>query len=448
MKAKKLLVNTALIAGILLSTIVYADVSVFSNDRASFSFYGVLDAAFGTVKHSLGIDSQYSGSVNPVKALKKSISPSSATGFFSGGISGSRIGTKGKINITKEFNTFFLAEQGFNLTTLKISNAAAGMATNGGDNYQTAGYDSNSSLNGQLFNRQALIGLEYSKIGSLAFGRNYAPIHDIILKYDPVQNAQLFSLLGRSGAYRGGGVSENVRVDKSFKYTNSIGPVNFGALYKVNESAGHSRAKVGYALNLGYEQGKFGIQAAYETFKDALKGSSSKTMINAVDVSIYDTKAFTLATKYKITNAATVKAGYETYSLSSPSDYITSISYYSQQVGIIASNMSVASQITDILFIGGDYNFTEKFNLAAGWYNVSLRRSGDYITASATNSAPAKGQASGIQNYYSLLADYHFTSAFDTYAGVMCGSLGGDQYPASVYYTSNYIAAVGARFKF
>jgi predicted porin len=160
---------------------------------------------------------------------------------------------------------------------------------------------------------------------------------------------------------------------------------------------------------------------------------------NTVAVTAYNTKAYMLAAKYKINDAATVKIGYESYTLGAASDNIAlgPVNYYSQNIAVGgATSWAKDDKVAHVLWLGGDYNFTEKFNLAAGYYDVSLQQSADL------------GQNSGDQRYYSLLADYHFTKTFDAYGGVMYSSFSGNQYPSATYYTSNNITAVGVRFKF
>jgi len=454
MKIKKTMV--AILAMSSVAGLAHADVALINNDQAHVEFYGILDAAVGEVQHSLSVDPQFPASVNPVNAVPQAGTkftnvPSSVTGLFNGGISDSRFGFKGSADLGNDFKGFFTLESGINVTTGRLNNAAGYLASNGGPAGSATTAGANSSLDGQLFSRQAFVGLSYANLGSVALGRNYAPIYDIVKDYDPVQNAQLFSPFGFSGTYGGGGgVSEDTRVDNSLKYSNKIGPFNFGALYKFGGIAGATSAQSAFALNAGYEVGNLGVQAAYETFNDALKGSLG-AVANTVAVTNYDTKAFMIAAKYKFNDAATAKIGYETYTLNTPSEALNtllpgSVNYYGQAVNAV-TNFSGSPQTTDIYFIGGDYNFTEKFNLAAGLYDIHLEQSADYaLTASSIT-----GQGSGDQRYLSLLADYHFTKTLDTYAGAMFSHFSGNNFASTAkatYYTSNNIVAVGVRYKF
>jgi general bacterial porin, GBP family len=471
MKIKKSLL--AILALSSMTSLAHAEVSVFGNDKTNVDFYGILDAAYGSVSHSLGIDPTFPASVNPVSPVinvNKSGGvnvPGSATGFFNGGISPSRLGVKGTMDFGNDVKGFFTIEAGLNITTGRLSDASAYLARNSGANganavpfATTAG--ANSSVDGQLSSRQAFVGASVGQLGSLAIGRNYAPIFDIVVKYDPVQASQLFSPLGLSGSYgAGGGLTEDARVSQSLKYTNKIGSFNFGALTKYHGNAGDPSAKSALGLNAGYEDGPFGVQAAYESFTDAVTGAVSTTT-NGIAVTAYNTKAVMLAAKYKINDNATVKAGYESYTLSKPSEktaanYVTS--YYGQLV-TGTTPFAGADRTTHILFVGGDYNFTDKLNVAAGVYDVSPQQSDDY-TAAAGSTYAAAGQASGDQRYYSLLADYHYTKNLDTYLGYMHAAFSGNAFPANStnvtlgtagtapgYYQSNNIYAVGARFKF
>ncbi len=415
----------------------------------SVELYGVLDVAVGHVDKSLSADSNFPATVNPVSATKTSVN-NSVNGMFNGGIQDSRWGIRGSEDLGGGMKAFFTLESGINVNDGSLNNAAASLANNTTTKASTV--SANSSLDGQLFNRQAFVGLSMDGVGSVAFGRNYAPMYDIAVGYDPVQDAQLFSPLGFSGTIGGGGgVSEDTRVDNSIKYKNKIGDVNFGLLYKVGGQAGSNSAQSGFALNGGYESGPLGIQVAYEEFKDALKTANS-TVQGEIGVTDYNTTSWMAAAKYAFGDF-TVRGGFETYTLKAPSDTLVAMgvtSLYGYTIDPTkAVSFSNADQKTNIWWIGGDWNITPSLNLAVGFYDQNPKQSDDYVATSATNSAPAKGsQADGNIYSYSALLDYHFSKRSDVYAGLMYSQYKGDQYPSSVYNDTNYIFAVGMRHKF
>lgn len=454
---KKTLIAMA-VTSALAAPAAYADF-IITNGPASLQVYGVLDAAAGQEQHSLDTSSTFPGTVNPVNAQKRSANLGSTTGLFNGGISDSRIGVKGEYDLGSGTKAFFTLEQGINITTGETNDAATSLAVNA---LKSTTASANSSLNGQFANRQAFVGVSNDTYGSLAVGRNYAPIYDIAVKYDPVQNAQLFSPIGYSGTYGGGGgVSEDTRVDNSLKYAKKFGNFNVGGLYKLGGTSGSKSANSAYALNLGYDNGKFGVQTAYQVFKDAVAGyatgsatgiaagsalaapagytavaGANTAQANAVGVKVLNTAAFMVAAKYAVTSKATVKIGYENYTFSAPTNpgVATNVpSYYGQTVSI-ASYFTGTQQKTNIVFVGGDYNLTEKLNLAVGYYDISSPQSTD------------KAQKSSDTRFASTLLDYRFNKNLDVYAGYMRGMYHDAANFAN--YTNNDIKAVGVRLKF
>jgi predicted porin len=412
----------------------------------SIELYGVLDVAVGYQEYSLSGNSQFPATVNPLSATKVSVN-NAVTGMFNGGIQDSRWGFRGTEDLGGGLKAFFTLESGINVPTGQVNNGAGALA---GNSPTASTVSANTSLDGQLFNRQAFVGLSSDVLGSVAFGRNYAPEYDIAVAYDPVQNAQLFSPLGFSGTIGGGGgVSEDTRVDNSIKYKNKVGDFNFGLLYKFGGVAGNNTAEGGFAINGGYEAGPFGVQVAYEAFKDALKTSTS-SVAGDIAVTNYDTTSLMIAGKYSF-GEATIRGGFETYTLKAPSDTLATLgvsSLYGYPVDPAKStNFSAADQKTDIWFIGGDYNFTPALNLAVGFYDQNPKQSDDYVPAAGTT-LPKTGQANGNIYSYSLLLDYHFSKRTDVYYGLMYSQYKGDNYPSATYNDSNYVTAVGLRHKF
>jgi len=431
-----------------------------SSNGSSVELYGILDAAVGTVNHSLSEDPNFPASVNPVSATKTAVN-SSTSGMFNGGISPSRWGIRGTEDLGGGLKAIFTLESGFNINSGAISNGDASLASN---RSATAGtVSANTSLNGQLFNRQAFVGLSDSSFGTLTAGRNYAPMFDIAVAYDPVQAAQLFSPLGFSGGYGGGaGVSENLRQNNSLKYKNTFGDFNVVAMYKFGGDAGKSSAETGYGFGAGYAAAGFSIQAAFQGYTDALKESNSATA-GDVNVTNYNTTAYMVAAKYAFGDA-TVRAGYESYTLKKPSDSLVSLgltTQYGYQIGNVptaaatcpataatnSADFACADQTTDILWVGGDYNFTPAFNVAVGFYDIAPKASSD-VSYAPTTGKVAVGQANGNIYEYSVLADYHFTKRTDVYAGLLYSQYKGDNFSSLLYNTSNYIYAVGLRTKF
>jgi len=420
-----------------------------STNGSSVELYGILDVAVGTVHRSLSASPYSAGTINPGSVSTSSkVVNNSVTGMFNGGLSGSRWGIRGSEDLGGGLKAIFTLESALNVPTGNIANGALSLASNPtvnsvppGTSVPSGTASGSSSLNGQLFGRQAFVGLSHKSLGQVTFGRNYAPIYDIAVAYDPLQAAQLLSPIGYSGALGGGGgVTENSRQDNSIKYKNKIADFNFGAMYKLGGVAGNHSAGSAYGLFAGYEANGFGIQGAYQGYKDALSESLASTA-GSINVNHVDTTAYMIAAKYAF-GGATIRGGFESYTLKKPSNSLASLGVTSIN-GFTIGNASAADfkgsdRKTDLMFIGGDYNFTPEFNLAAGFYNVSAKSS-----AAANGVA---GQVSGKSYHYSVLADYRFTKRTDVYAGAMFSQFKGD---ANVNNnSSNRILAVGMRTKF
>ena len=352
---------------------------------SSVELYGVLDVAVGSVEHSLSTDPNFPASVNPVSATKLAVN-NSTTGLFSGGITPSRWGIRGTEDLGGGIKAIFNMDSYINPTSGSLSNAAASLANN--RNSTSGTVSAASSVNGQLFNDIAYVGLTDASMGKLTLGRQWAPMGDILRDYDAVQDAQLFSPLGFSGAYAGGGETENKRQDSSVKYTNKFGDFNIVAMAKLGGVSGKSGAASNYGIGAGYEADGFGVQAAYQSATDTLHGANS-AVAGDVNVSNVNTTAYMVAAKYAFGDAK-VTGGYESFTITKPTDSLASIgatTYYGYQIGnpttvtggvtTDTADFTAADQKTDIIWVGADYNFTPAFNLAAGFYDIAPKASSD-----------------------------------------------------------------------
>jgi len=453
-----------------------------STGGSSVELYGILDAAVGNVQDSLSASPLFPATVNPLTATQSVATSGSpaitkpVTGLFNGGISPTRWGIRGSEDLGGGMKAIFNLDSYFNINSGSLSNAAGSLASNVKGSQTSV--SAPSSVNGQLFNDQAWVGLSGSDIGTIAFGRQVTVMGDILKDYDAVQDAQLFSPLGFSGQFAGGGATENKRLDNSVKYTNKFNGFNLGLIAKFGGIAGNSSAGSAYGAQFGYEADGLGIQAAYESATDTLHGANSSTA-GDVNVTNFNTVAYMLAAKYAFGDAK-ITGGYETFTLKKPTDTITSLgltSYYGYAIGNVpavtatatcavgnSADYCPADQTTDVLWLGGDYNFTPAFNLAVGFYDINPKASADFTKLSSTggvnkvDTTPGVGgakptggqstQASGNIYEYSLLADYHFSKRTDAYAGVMYSQYKGDNYSSLLYNTSNTIFAIGLRTKF
>ena len=231
--------------------------------HAEVSVYGVLDVGVAQLTNSGNFSPDFVTGAVPIGAQPKKIG--TARGMMNGGESQSRWGIKGSEDLGNGNKAFFQLESAFSLANGTL--ATSGLA--GGANSPSAVAD--TSLNGQLFNRMAFVGLSNDDLGAVTFGRQYSLQLDIIGSvgggYDPV-NAQMFSPINFSGSYGGSGATDNSRVDQAVKYYKKFGNFNVNALYGFGGMATNNAARSNAQLNAGYETDRFGVQAAVQNAKD------------------------------------------------------------------------------------------------------------------------------------------------------------------------------------
>ena len=162
---------------------------------------------------------------------------------------------------------------------------------------------------------------------------------------------------------------------------------------------------------------------------------------------VYDTQAYLIAGKYKLTSDATIRAGYEHFTKKAPSDQqamITAFGYSFTLAGTGGANTLANYSGSDIVYsvywFGADYNVNSDFNIAVGIYDV---KNDAYNNGANGGVLTAKGASD--QKYYSILLDYNLSKYVDTYFGFMNQTPSGAALGAD---TSVNIYGLGLRLKF
>ena len=425
------------------------DSLTISKGDSSIQLYGILDVGVASVAHAQSFDPYHSLGANPTVSK---FGDKSATGMVDGGISPSRIGLKGSTDLGNGWKGIFTLEGAINVRSGDTVNAALGVAQNtAAGEMQSA----SSAVSGQLFARGAFAGITNKEFGTLTFGRHTALFLDIIGGYDALQGSQLFTPIGYSGSYGGGGATENSRVDDSVKYKGTWNSFSLGLLHKFGGVAGSSTARSTDQVSLAYEPGPFGVTVAYQSYKDALAignpGGTATQPLGTVAATAFDTKALMLAARYKI-DALAFKGGYEQMKFTNPSDPLDDAgvtSLFGQEVsGVNVTPYTVAGQSVekklDVYWLGAAYDITENFNIGVSYYHV---KQNDWSLGTTPTGSPKNA---GNAKYASLLLDYRFSRAFDAYLGYMGvntdGGLGSTQ--IGYLHDSNSTFGVGLRYAF
>jgi hypothetical protein len=230
-----------------------------------------------------------------------------------------------------------------------------------------------------------------------------------------------------------GGLTEYARLDKAVSYTNKIGEYNFGANYSFGNVSGNNSAGSVYNFGAGYDNGTLGIQAVYTSMTDAVAGGAANSdTAPGIKVTVENIRSYLLAMKYKLTNTVTLKAGYQTFMYTAPSDHIAVASYFgytpvaTTYLGATGTNPYNSASDTagnqHFLHVGVDYQYSDNLYLGAAYYNR---------TYDATAGAPADNSKN--ISFVSLLADYNLSKRTDVYAGFMSVQAGGNGWVVASY---------------
>ena len=417
--------------------------------------YGILDVGVGTVAHSFGFDPNFPVGVNP-QAIK--FADTSATGMFNGGISQTRWGIKGSTGLTDGWKAVFTLEGAINVPSGAVSNGALGLSQNYASSATVAssGTSADTAINGQLFSRGAYFGISSDTYGTLTAGRHMSFMLETIPGYDALQGAQIFTPIGFSGSYGGGGATDSSRVDNALRYKLKVGDVNVALMHKFGGATGSSTARSANEFQLGYEHGPFGIQFLYQTYKDATSvgnpAGTAAAPLGTIAVTYYDTTSYMAIAKYKVGDLA-IKGGYQKQKFTNPSDpaidlnTTTLYGYVASSVSVTPYNVTVngavisAEKDLDVMWLGLAYDVTKAFSVAVGYYDI---KQNDW----SYGTQPTGGtKVAGTSKFVSALLDYRFTKAFDVYLGYMKNTVA-DSLAFGYTNDNNAVLGLGARLVF
>lgn len=429
--------------------------------EANVQLYGVIDIARAKANHSLPANYELPNNLYPYSGAKINQSVKSCVDWVNGGLQDSRLGLRGEVGqfkwMDKPFKFAYQFEAGFNPIDMRLNNAAETLAENSGTNSNTS-LSSDSSLNGELFGRQAWAGVDAGKLGRLTYGTQYNPFFEIFAAYDPNSKADTFSPFGESGTVGGGGgISENARMKNSIKYANGFetddrAKVNYVVMYEFGNAAGFGHGH-GFTAQLGYETSQFGVQFAYDEFVNSIKvgtaGIGNPLANDTISASLFNTDAAVITLKWTPTKDLKVSGGWEWYQLKPSSD--KSIAYdsiFDQEVfgGVATSGLNAGyKQNNNVYFIGASFDFAERVPALAG-LTSSI---GFYDTKFDAIEGPiVSTNSEGNIDTWAVVADYKFNKRFDTYFAYTTNHFSGDKYPSATNYSDVSTLGTGLRMRF
>lgn len=466
MKMNKILL--AILAMGTTAGVAQAQVNIVNTDQSTLSLYGILDAGLVQMTGAGNISPNFVTGAVPTGSAGARVG--TVRGMMNGGESQSRWGIKGSEDLGDGNKAFFQLETAFSLGSgnaatsgLSGSNGIAGAAST-----PTHNMIADTSLNGQMFNRNAFIGLSNQDMGAVSFGRQNSLQLDVITAtgggYDPV-NAQMFSPINFSGSYGGGGTTDNARVDNAIKYANKIGNFNVNALYAFGGIAGASTARSNSELNAGYEADTFGVQAAAQQANDTsmlspgtvpagstlpLGTAAGPYTINATFVKL---TSYMLTGRVKVADPLTLKAGYERMEFNAPGNLAADkamSTIYSYTLAF-SNGFTGPQKNLNVYWLGANYDVSDKTKFSVGYYDVE-QPSG--TGAGGVTPATPNGvyTTSGSDKYFSAMVEYNLSKKTNVYAAFMQDRKSGAMAatgPATAYIPNTFNTyGAGLRVKF
>jgi predicted porin len=412
------------------------------------------------------------------------------------------LGIRGKEEFVHGWSVVFNASTGINPQSGLLANASKTDIINNGLPRASYSYAIDGARAGQPFNDEIYAGISSTHFGTLTFGRQRSLGTDAMLQYDPAGGSYAFSYIGYNGTMSGGGDTENSRWDDAVKYRLTVGPVHFGAMYKVADgSAGcysaaaaagnpwgattctpESAHNNAYGFDLGANYGKFSadivpqhynqaisvlnpllgpqsLSAPYQSTTDSID-TTQITGTNLIDTN--DTVYGIVTDNYGVMFAAKYAwdpfkffAGYEYIWQNNPKNPLGVGA--SDQGGYIMSgvedNNLDSEKLVNIWWTGVKYTYSSKTDFTFAWYQ---QRQNDFrLPPTCSPTAGFRSSCAGTLDEGSLYVDHHFTKRFDGFAGIAYSWVNGGlaiaiPHGPGVPYNSNnnFAPTVGGRFAF
>ena len=303
----------------------------------------------------------------------------SQTAMTEGAFQGPRVGFKGEEDLGGGTAAVFKLESGF------LSNTGA------------------SDQQGQLFGRQAFVGLKDKSLGELDAGRQYGVAFDVLGNYDPLG-------VGNFNENSWEAVLYGLRFDNTLKYTNTWGPVTAEVQYSIGGQAGSSSIGNTTGAALTYAQGPLSVSVIDQQSTDA---NSNKLNVAGAGGSF-------------VTGPTTVYLNY--FNAKRDAGFAKA----TNNLGGALANTSLMGnagntlQRTDSVWtVGALFQATPAWSFIAG-----------YMTDSVSNDSSA-GNSGKIATAY-VVADYAFSKRTDVYFTVDHTTLSGGEVGAEANSVANF----------
>ena len=418
------------------------------------TLYGVIDIGLQYDTHGAPFsDYRPAASANIVQKNSRQ----SVVGLTPSNMGQSRVGLQGIEPLYGDWSAVFRIETFFNPQSGEIADSLKSLTVNNGRTPATSTTGQDGSSAGQAL-QTAFVGMSSKRFGSLTFGRQLTLLTEGTIKYDPNYDATAFGLIGASGAYQGGGSSEDKRLDSMVKYDATFNDlVHVGALYKFNESNGS--ANTAFQAVIGAKYAGASVDVYYSKINDAVSAVSltaaqvaelpalGYSVSNSLWATISDNTTYAVMGLYAI-DPWKVFAGYEHINYANPSTPLgagfTTIGGY--VLAFVTNNAYANDKVLHVYWAGARYAVIAHLDLTAAYYGYHQDAYGTGKQAGCTTNEYST--CSGNFDAFSFDADYYFNQHFDAYAGAMYSGVHDGVASGYEFHTTNINPTIGVRYKF
>ena len=257
------------------------------------------------------------------------------------------------------------------------------------------GFDLNTgafSSNGVMFNRQAYVGLQNNRVGTLTAGRQYTPYYQFV---GPLTGSAW--LTGATGAHPGDidGLDTTVRINSSLVYTSpNWQGFQASAMYAFGGIAGSTGKGQTYSAALRYTNGPVGVALGYLRIDNAQQTAG----FDSASTGSFGTSA--LNTGYVSAKAIQHVAAAGNYTLG---NLVLGLSYSNVEYVAGGRSLFANTAVFNTYAALASYRFTPAFDVGAG--------------LAFTAASKANGVASAARYaQYSLKESYHLSKRTTLYA--------------------------------
>jgi predicted porin len=414
---------------------------------AGVTLYGTVDVGIAYMTHGAPLSQTWAPGL---PYFVQNFSNHSILSAGPNGLSQSKVGLSGVEPLWGDWTGVFRLETGFDPTSGRLTDGPGSLVADNGRSAATKISAGDSSRAGQPFEGAAYAGVSSKTFGTLTFGRQNTLMSEALSKYDPQLQSNAFSPIALQGTAGGFGDTQNRIFDSSAKYLLNVGPAHVGIIHQFGSDGYVPESS--NEVSVGADIAGLSVDAIYGVVHGAVAAASlSAAQVPTVPTgslaaTISDNTGYAALASYNMKEIFPIKfyAGWDRIKFNNPAH---SVPAGSQDIGgyILSITNNAAFNIQKILqisWVGARYTPIPELDLSAAYYQYNQKS----FNANGCSNISASSCAGELHDA-SLVADYHWTKRFDTYAGVNY-SIVQNGLANGYLFTSDWTPMVGVRFNF